>query len=65
MNFDKFTIKSQEAVQKALQIAQGLGNPQIENAHLMKAILEVDENVTPHILKKVGVDLNLFKQKLE
>ncbi len=65
MNFDKFTIKSQEAVQKALQIAQGLGNPQIDNAHLMKAILEVDENVTPHILKKVGVDVNLFKQKLD
>ena len=65
MNFDKFTIKSQEAVQKAMQIAQGLGNPQIENAHLMKAILEVDENVTPHILKKVGVDVNLFKQRLE
>jgi len=65
MNFDKFTIKSQEAVQKAMQIAQGLGNPQIDNAHLMKAILEVDENVTPHILKKVGVDVNLFKQKLE
>ncbi len=65
MNFDKFTIKSQEVVQKALQIAQGLGNPQIENAHLMKAILEVDENVTPHILKKAGVDVNLLKQKLE
>ena len=65
MTFDKFTIKSQEAVQKAMQIAQGLGNPQIDNAHLMKAILDVDENVTPHILKKVGVDVNLFKQKLE
>ena len=65
MNFDKFTIKSQEAVQKAMQIAQGLGNPQIDNAHLMKAILEVDENVTPHILKKVGADVNLFKQKLD
>ncbi len=65
MNFDKFTIKSQEAVQKAMQIAQGLGNPQIENAHLLKAILEVDENVTPHLLKKVGVDVNLLKQKLD
>ena len=65
MNFDKFTIKSQEAVQKAMQIAQGLGNPQIDNAHLLKAILEVDENVTPHLLKKIGVDVNLLKQKLE
>ncbi len=65
MNFDKFTIKSQEVVQKALQMAQGLSNPQIENAHLMKAILEVDENITPHILKKAGVDVNLFRQRLE
>ena len=65
MNFDKFTVKSQETVQKALQMAQGLSNPQIENAHLMKAILEVDENVTPHILKKAGVDINLFRQRLE
>ena len=65
MNFDKFTIKSQEAVQKAMQIAQGLSNPQIENAHLLKAILEVDENVTPHLLKKIGVDVNLLKQKLD
>jgi len=65
MNFDKFTIKSQEVVQKSLQIAQGLNNPQIENAHIMKAILEVDENVTPHILKKTGVDVNILKQRLE
>ena len=65
MNFDKFTIKSQEAVQKSVQIAQGLGNPQIDNAHLMKAILEVDENLTPHILKKTGVDVSIFKQRLE
>ena len=65
MNFDKFTIKSQEAVQKAMQIAQGLGNPQIDNVHLLKAILEVDENVTPHLLKKTGVDVALLKQKLD
>jgi ATP-dependent Clp protease ATP-binding subunit ClpB len=64
MNLDKFTIKSQETVQKAMQIAQGLGHPQIENAHIIKAMLEVDENVTPHILKKVGVDVELFKQRL-
>ncbi len=65
MNLDKFTIKSQEAVQKALQIAQGLSNPQIENIHLLKAILETDENLTPHLLKKVGVDINLLKQNID
>ncbi len=65
MNLDKFTIKSQEAVQKAIQIAQAMQHPQIENAHLMKAILEVDENVTPHLLRKAGVDPELFKQRIE
>ena len=65
MDLNKFTIKSQEAVQKAIQIAQGLNHPQIENAHLMKAILEVDENVTPHLLRKAGVDPQLFKQRIE
>ncbi len=65
MNFDKFTIKSQEAIQKAMQIAQGMQHPQIENAHLMKAILETDENVTPHLLRKVGVDPNMFRQRVE
>ena len=65
MNFDKFTIKSQEAIQKAMQIAQGMQHPQIENAHLMKAILETDENVTPHLLRKLGVDPNMFRQRVE
>ncbi len=65
MNFDKFTIKSQEAIQKAMQIAQGMQHPQIENAHLMKAILETDENVTPHLLRKVGVDPNMFRQRMD
>ena len=65
MNFNNFTIKSQEAVQKAQQIAYGLGQQQIENAHLLKAILEVDENVTPYILNKLGVNVDLFKQTVE
>jgi ATP-dependent Clp protease ATP-binding subunit ClpB len=65
MNFDKFTIKSQEAIQKAIQIAQVNHHPQIENAHLLKAILEVDENVTPHLLRKSGVDINVLKQRLD
>ena len=52
MNFNKLTIKSQEAVQQAQQIAQNYGHQQIENSHILKAIFEVDENVTPFILKK-------------
>lgn len=65
MNFANYTIKSQEAVQRAQQIAQGLGHQQIENEHLVKAILEVDENVTPFLLKKLNVNLNLFEQILD
>jgi len=65
MNINKFTTKSQEAIQLSQQIAQGLGQQQIENEHLFKALLEVDENVTPFLLKKLNVNVALFKQILE
>jgi len=65
MNFNNYTIKSQEAVQRAQQIAQGLENQQIENAHILQAILEVDENVIPFILNKMGVNVDIFKQTLQ
>ncbi|WP_339698437.1 ATP-dependent chaperone ClpB [uncultured Marixanthomonas sp.] len=64
MNFNNFTIKSQEAIQQAQQIAQGFGHQQIENEHILKAIFEVDENVTPFILKKLNVNLTLLQQVL-
>ena len=54
MNFNNLTIKSQEALQQAQQIAQSLGQQQLENEHIFKGILEVDENVTPFILKKIN-----------
>ena len=65
MNFNNFTIKSQEAVQKAQQIAQGHGQQQIENAHILEGVFEVDKNVIPFILNKLGVNIDLFKQTLE
>ncbi len=65
MNINNFTIKSQEAIQQAQQIAQGYGHQQIENAHVLKALFEVDENVTPFVLHKLGVNTDLFKQTLE
>jgi len=64
MNLNNFTIKSQEAVQQAQQIATGMQQQTIETGHLLKGILEVDENVTPFILQKLGVNLNIFKQTL-
>jgi ATP-dependent Clp protease ATP-binding subunit ClpB len=65
MNINKFTIKSQEALQQAQQIAQSFGQQQLENEHVFKGILEVDENVTPFILKKLNVNVDLFKKVLD
>src|SRR6476660_9081310 len=65
MNLNNLTIKSQEALQQAQQIAQGNGQQQLENEHIFKGILEVDENVTPFILKKLNVNVELFKKVLD
>ncbi len=65
MNINNFTIKSQEAIQQAQLIAQGKGHQQIENEHLFKALTEVEENVMPFLLKKLGVNFNLLQQILE
>jgi ATP-dependent Clp protease ATP-binding subunit ClpB len=65
MNINKFTIKSQEAIQLSQQMAQRFGQQQIENEHIFKAIFEVDENVAPFILKKLNVNVPLFIQIVE
>ena len=65
MNSNKFTIKSQEAIQYSQQLVQSLGQQQIENEHIFKAIFEVDENVAPFILKKLQVNVPLFLQLLD
>ncbi|MFG6687344.1 ATP-dependent chaperone ClpB [Mariniflexile sp. HNIBRBA6329] len=65
MNLNNYTIKSQEAIQQAQQIAQGFGHQQIENEHLFKGIFEVDENVLPFILKKLNVNINILEQALD
>ena len=65
MNLNNFTIKSQEAIQQAQQLAQQLGHQQIENEHLFKGIATVDENVTPFLLKKLDINVNLFHQILD
>ncbi len=65
MNFNNYTIKSQEAIQLAQQLAQTYGHQQIENEHIFKAIFEVDENVLPFLLKKLNVNVNLLQQTLD
>ncbi|WP_438963686.1 ATP-dependent chaperone ClpB [Winogradskyella sp.] len=65
MNFNNYTIKSQEAIQQAEQLAQGFGHQQIENAHIFKALFNVDENVLPFILKKLNINVSLLQQVLD
>ena len=65
MNLNNFTLKAQEAVQKAQEIAEMGMHPQIENAHLLKAILTIDENVAPFLLKKMDVNVDALKTDLE
>lgn len=65
MNLSNLTIKSQEAVQKAQEIATAFQHQQIENAHLLKGMLSVDENVVPYLLQKLNVNLPVFKKTLD
>ncbi|WP_461533121.1 ATP-dependent chaperone ClpB [Sinomicrobium sp.] len=65
MNLNNFTIKTQEAIQRAQQIAQGYDHQQIENEHIFKAIFEVDQNVLPFLLKKLQVNIGLLQQILD
>ncbi len=65
LNLNNFTLKSQEAIQKAHEMALGFQHQAIENAHVLKGILLVDENVTPFLLKKLGVNMNMFTQALD
>ncbi|MCG8326096.1 MAG: ATP-dependent chaperone ClpB [Chitinophagales bacterium] len=62
MNLNNFTIKSQEAVQRAQQIALQKQHSAIEPGHLFKGIIEVDESVTPFVFKKLGVNYDVVKQ---
>lgn len=56
MNTNNYTIKSQEALQGAVQLAQSKGQQAIETGHLLKAVLHVGENVTHFIFNKLGVN---------
>ncbi|MDZ7740356.1 MAG: ATP-dependent chaperone ClpB [Bacteroidota bacterium] len=65
MNFNNFTIKSQEAIQKAQEIAVANQNQAIENVHILKGIMQVDENVVPFLLRKLNVDTGIFTKALD
>lgn len=65
MNFDNYTIKSQEAIQRAQQLAQGLGQQDIQVEHIFKGIQEVDNNVLPFVLKKLQVNTTTLSQAVD
>lgn len=65
MTFDNFTIKAQESIQKGQQIALGLEQQQVDTPHLIKGILETEENVTAFLLQKVEVNMASLKSRLD
>lgn len=65
MNFNQYTIKAQEIIQQAVQIAQGNMQQAVETGHLLKALLEEDANTSSFLLNKLKVNENLFANRLE
>ena len=59
MNFNSFTIKSQEAIQKALELTRSAGQQQIEPVHLLKAIMSEGESLVKFIFQKIGANLSV------
>ncbi|MCU0417488.1 MAG: ATP-dependent chaperone ClpB [Cytophagaceae bacterium] len=65
MNFNNYTVKAQEAIQKAIEIATANGQQAIETAHILKGIDLTDESVIHFIFKKLAVAHSAFRQKLD
>ncbi|MBC8045700.1 MAG: AAA family ATPase, partial [Fimbriimonadaceae bacterium] len=65
MNLEKFTIKSQEAIQQAQQMAIQMDHQQITNDHILKSLLNEDEEVIGYLLKKLNVNIPFLQQKLD
>ena len=63
MNLNQFTLKSQEAIQKAQQIAMEFNNQSIEPQHILEGILQTDEVISSFLLKKSEVDASLIREK--
>jgi len=63
MNLHQYTVKSQEAIQAAQQVAMEFGNQQIEPQHLLEGIFQTDENISPFLLKKAEADATLVRER--
>lgn len=65
MTYDNFTIKAQESILKAQQIAGGFNQQQVDTIHLVKGMLEADENVPNFLMQKQGVNIPQLKRQLD
>ncbi|MBZ4657455.1 MAG: clpB [Methermicoccus sp.] len=65
MNFNNFTIKAQEAVQKAIDLAQANGQQIIEPGHVLKGVMLVGENVTNYLFQKLEVNIRSLESGLD
>ena len=65
MNFNNFTIKSQEAIQKAVEITSANGQQAIEPVHLLKGVIDVGESLVNYIFQKLGINVNLLKTTVD
>lgn len=65
MNFNSFTIKSQEAIQKALEYTRSAGQQQIEPVHLLKAVITEGESLVKFIFQKIGANPALIGQQID
>ena len=65
MDLNKFTIKSQQVIQLAQQMATEAGNQAIETGHILQAVYQQDENILPFILSKLSINKEVFRKTLE
>jgi len=65
MNFEQFTLKAQQSVQRAQQIAMSMGHGSIDGLHLLKGILEEDDRILPFILKKFNTTLEAVNNSVQ
>ena len=65
MNFEQFTLKAQQSVQRAQQIAMSMGHGSIDGLHLLKGILEEDDRILPFILKKFNATLEAVNNSVQ
>ncbi|NRB62769.1 MAG: type VI secretion system ATPase TssH, partial [Saprospiraceae bacterium] len=65
MTYDNFTIKAQESILKAQQIAAGMDQQQVDTTHLIRGIIETDENVAKFLLQKTGVNMASLNRNLD